>query len=107
MPVTVAAINQPTVVARAFDGKSIEVTISGDSTYATGGTLLSAAQFGLTQIMNVRVNGCAISDPSRKAVFDPATGKMKVFVLAAGAYTEAAAASNQSAAIFNCTVTGR
>lgn len=81
-------------------------TITGDTAYPTGGYLLTAALFGLDSIQFVHVN--AYTNIAQKAaVWLPTTNAIKIWVDAAGTWTEAANASDQSLVILPIRVVGR
>jgi hypothetical protein len=84
------------------DLKAMEATITGDSSYATGGYAVTAANFNLNAITGIV---CLGNNTARHAVYDPTAGKVLFIVTATGA--EVANTTNVATTAIPVVVYGR
>lgn len=80
----------------------VQVRITFDNSYPTGGELLTGASLGLFRVLAIVPSGTDIAG-SRLVTWDDATGKLKLFT-ALG--TEALNASDQSTIVVTALVVG-
>jgi hypothetical protein len=82
-------------------------TVTLDASYPTGGEDVAAPLFNLSQINEVVIHSTSVA--TKRAVWDRATSKIKLFVEDAvtGIEAEAANASNQSAVTVQVMVVGK
>lgn len=102
-----ALANDPRPAHVVGDLRLVLRTVTFDSSYPTGGELITAADFGLSTIVFVGLN--AETDVATKSVvWLPSTGALKIWVEDAisGIAAEAANASNQSAVSVQLAVLG-
>ena len=81
--------------------KVVYATVAADASYATGGYPVTAAEFGMTQILDVSLSTVGVG--THFAVFDYTNSKIMVFV-AAG--TQVANAADINTLRFKIRVTG-
>lgn len=74
--------------------KDLLIEVTGESSYATNGSAITAAQLGVNSILAIRpmtTYGTAISATSRKYIWNRTTGMLIAQVIGSGAQESAAA----------------
>ena len=104
MALVIADLNAGRPIATTGGVVEKLVSVTGDSAYTTGGTAVTAAQFGLSSILEI---SDAISG-GKILHYDPVNAKIQTLVCGAStaAMAEVANASDQSAVIGRMRVTG-
>lgn len=100
--IAIGRVNTKSVSYNAGDHVFVHADVAGDTSYPTGGSSLTPAMLGLSEIHHVDFN----PEPGGGlAVYDYANQKMKIFPTTFK--TEATAASNQSGLVFRLFAVGK